>query len=68
MRIRQIEGHYFMPEIARKRLEESVFGSGEDAVRDIQQIFPNHVVYEEAGTLKVAVKDRSFKVAEFLEV
>jgi len=68
MRIRQIRGHYFMPEVARKRLEESVFGSGEEAARDIQQIFPNHVVYEEGGSLKVAVKDRSFQVAEFLEV
>jgi hypothetical protein len=68
MRIRQIWGEFFMPEVARKRLEESVFGSGEEAVRDIQQIFPNHVVYEEAGSLKVTVKDRSFRVAEFLEV
>jgi hypothetical protein len=68
MRIRQIRGNYFMPEVARKRLEESVFESGEEAVRDIQQIFPHHVVYEEAGSLMVTVKDRSFKVAEFLEV
>ena len=68
MRIKQVWGEFFMPEVARRRLEESVFGSGEEAVRDIQRIFPHHVVYEEAGSLKVTVKDRSFRVAEFLEL
>ena len=68
MRIKQVWGEFFMPEVARRRLEESVFGSGEEAVRDIQQVFPNHVVYEEDGSLKVTVKDRSFRVAEFLEL
>jgi len=65
MKIMQVRGHDFMPEVARKRLEASVFGSGEEAVRDVQQVFPNHIVYEEAGSLRVAVKDRSFQVAEF---
>ena len=68
MRIRQVRGHDFMPEVARRRLEECVFGSGADAVRDVQVMFPNHVVYEEENSLRVAVKDRSFQVAEFRKV
>jgi hypothetical protein len=68
MRIRQVTGHYLMPDVARKRLEESVFGSGEEALRNVQEVFPNHVVYEEANSLRVAVRDRSFQVAEFVKL
>jgi hypothetical protein len=68
MRIKQIKGGSFLAEASRQRLESIVFPSIERARAEVQQLFPNHVVYSEPGRISVVVKDRSFRVAAFQEV
>lgn len=65
MKIKQIRGHSVLTESARRRLENAVFPNDENARRELQQIFPNHVVVNEPGRFSVFVKDRSFQVAQF---
>ena len=68
MKLMQIRGQDALPEFARKRLEEVVYSNSEFAKRDIQDMFPNHLVSEQSGRLRVAVRDNSFIIAEFMEV
>jgi hypothetical protein len=68
MKLIQITGQDNLPEFARRRLEEVVYSSSELARRDIQDIFPNHLISEQSGRLRVAVRDNSFVIAEFVEI
>ena len=68
MRIKQLSGHDLVPDVARRRLEEEVFSTVEVAKRELQAFFPHHLVCEDGARLRIAVRDRSFYVAEFLEV
>ena len=68
MKIKQIKGGSFLAEASRQRLESIVFPSIERARAEVQQLFPNHVVYSEPGRISVVVKDKSFRVAAFQEV
>jgi hypothetical protein len=40
----------------------------EQAKRQVQTLFPNHVVRSEPGGISVVLKDKSFQVAAFREV
>jgi hypothetical protein len=68
MMLKQIRGQDTLPEFARRRLEETVYTNGELARKDVHEFFPNHVVSEQSGCLRVAVKDNSFTIAEFQEI
>jgi hypothetical protein len=68
MKIKQIMGGSVLAEASRKRLESIVFPSIERARVEVQQLFPNHVVFSEPGRISVVLKDKSFQVASFLEV
>lgn len=68
MRIKQLSGHDLVPDVARRRLEEEVFSSVDVAKRELQSFFPHHLVCEDGLRLRIAVRDRSFFVAEFLEM
>jgi hypothetical protein len=68
VRIRQIHGESPVSELARKRLERIFFSNLDSAKRQLQQVFPNHVVSKEAGQLVVTTKDKAFHVAIFKEV
>ena len=65
MKIRQIRGQNILTASARQRLESAVFRSDENARRELQQAFPNHIVVNEPGRFSVFVRDRSFQVAQF---
>jgi hypothetical protein len=68
MRIVQVGGSRLMAEDARRRLESIVFRSSLEAARGLQRCFPHHVVYERGDRIQVAVRDRSFVVADFKPV
>jgi hypothetical protein len=68
MKIKQVRGGMLLAERSRQRLESIVFPSIEKARVEVQQLFPNHVVFSEPGRISVVVRDRSFQVATFQEV
>ena len=65
MKLRQIRGQNLLSESARQRLESAVFQNDENARRELQHTFPNHIVINEPGRFSVFVRDRSFQVAQF---
>ncbi len=68
MKIKQVNGIQLVPEVTRKYLETVVYPSADRARQDIQHCFPNHVVCEDAGRLRVAVRDKSFFIADFMQI
>ncbi len=68
MRIVQVGGSGLMAEDARRRLESIVFQSSLEAAKRLQRCFPHHVVFERGDRIQVAVRDKSFVVADFKPV
>jgi hypothetical protein len=68
MRIKQVSGQSLLTEEARKRLEAIVFHNADTARHDLERYFPNHIVSNEAGRLRIAVRDKTFFIAEFKEI
>ncbi len=65
MKIKQVRGYALLSEADRERIENAIFSNAENAARELQAAFPNHVVVNEPGRFSVFVKDRSFHVAQF---
>lgn len=68
MKLRQTLGASFLDPQKRRRLEGIAFPSLEQAKREVQHEFPNHLVQAEPGRISVVLKDKSFQVAVFKEV
>jgi hypothetical protein len=65
MKIKQVDGFAFLTDYHRQRLEAIYYPTLESARQHLQEAFPNHVVVAQPGRFVVAVKDRTFQVAEF---
>ena len=68
MKIIQTVGTTLVARQLRLRLESTTFPSMEQAKREVQTLFPNHLVASEPGGITVTLKDKSFQVAAFREV
>jgi hypothetical protein len=68
MRIKIVQGLEILAEEHRDRLERLNFACLSSARHEIQQMFPNHVVSEDAGQVLLSVRDKSFHLATFRPV
>jgi hypothetical protein len=68
MRILLVGQTGLLAEEARQRLEGTSFSNIDVAKKNLQASFPNHLVLEAQGRLRVSVRDKSFTIAEFRQV